>query len=91
MSLYTQGAGGTPIVVPSRTNQRRVRVMGADAFVPPPVLMNVTQDSGFWTLIKWLGAGLTLWVGYEKIREFYDRKLKDQPDEDGETTPEGED
>ena len=77
MSLYKQGAGGESVVVvrrEERTTASAGTVDGAGNFVPP-VIINTNPDSTFWTVIKWLGAGLTLYVGYEKLRELYDRNL----------------
>lgn len=80
MSLYKMGAGG--YAPPRRpTAQQRPQqpggfysAGGTNQFLPP-VVINTQQDSAFWTGIKWLGAGLTLWVGYEKVKDLYDKNL----------------
>lgn len=80
MSLYRQGAGGEPPagVVPASP----INIEGT-MFVPQ-IQLGPPAESGFWTLVKWVGAGLTLWVGYEKIRELYDQRLKGEEPEGAE-------
>lgn len=85
MSLYKQGAAGgglpPPPQPPRAAHSARqappggfYSAGGANPFLPP-VVINTQQDSTFWNAIKYLGAGLTLWVGYEKVKELYDRNL----------------
>jgi hypothetical protein len=88
MSLYKQGAGDSSDDGRLPRNERRF--VGASQFVPPSVVITpppAQAESGFWTLIKWMGAGLTLWVGYEKIQEFWNSRLP-KHEEEPETTSE---
>jgi len=81
MSLYRMGVGSEPT---TEEESRRQQVAGGTPFVPPPQIFQQAAhnpQSGFWTFIQWLGAALTLWVGYEKAKELYDKHLANKADD----------
>lgn len=79
MSIYKMGVQGT--VQPEQRN--RVQGEATTTFIPPATLYREPQhneESGFWTFVKYLGAGLTLWVGFEKAKELYDKHMTGKGD-----------
>jgi hypothetical protein len=90
MSIYKMGVQG---VDKERDKARPGSFVSGTTFIPPrSVMANPAHDSEsfFWVFVKWLGAGLTLYVGYEKATELYRKHMRSY-DDDGSEDPAAED